>query len=473
MNNKLKILIVDNHPLFLNSISAILSGPEYEIRTAEGGLQAIDILDTFTPQIFFIDLIMPSINGEKLTKYIRAQDNFINSFIVILSGIAKESDRISIPEGADAFIAKGPAKLMAKHILDCIDRYRNKKRDIHFENLLGLNEIVPRHITKELLFSLRHLEVLLDNMQEGVVEISMDNRIVFINPAAVKILGSSEMQLLSKNFFSIFSDEDKQRIDNMLIDFDSDIQVKDFQTTINNYFVQINILRVIEGNEQSKIILLNDVTKFKEKEKKIKKTLEEKELLIKEIHHRVKNTLNVISGLISIQSSMIEDELIKNMLLEIQPRLQSISLVHDKLYNTEDLTHVSLNTYLEELATLLIDMMSNDNFPINLEVDIPDLKLNTDKIVALGLICTELITNAVKYGFYKENPEKNTLKISLTENETYELVVSNNGYKFPDHVNLHNSKKLGFQVINLLVEQIEGKIKLESGLETTFTISFS
>ena len=472
-NNALKILIVDNHPFFLESISGILSGPEYDVRTADGGLHAIDVLDNFSPQVFFIDMIMPYINGEKLSKYIRSLKEYKNAYIVILSGIAKESDSITLPAGADVFIAKGPMKLMAKHILDVIDQYRNKKRDIQFENLLGLNEITPRHITKELLFSLKHLEVLLDNMKEGVVEISMDNRIVYINPAAIGIFGSNELNLLAKDLVSVISPGDKDKIKKLLTDLDSDKQIKEIQLKINNHFVEINILKVIDGVDQSKIILIKDISSFKEKEEKIKKALEEKEMLIREIHHRVKNNLNVISGLISIQSSMIEDEIVQNMLLEIQPRLQSISLVHDKLYNSEDLNNISLKIYLTDLASLLINMMSDDNFPIQLEVDIPDITIITDKIVALGLICTELITNAVKYGFYKDNPEENLLSIKVEGSDPYTLSITNNGRDFPEHVDIYKSKKLGFQVINLLVNQMGGKIDLHREKNTVFTIRFS
>lgn len=470
----LNILIVDNHPLFLESISGILKGPDFNIKTAEGGLEAIDILDTFTPDIFFIDLIMPHINGEKLTRYIRTQTGFQDSYIVILSGIAKESDQIAIPPQADAFIAKGPMKYMAGHILDIIDTYRHRKRDIHLENFLGLSEIAPRHITKELLFSLKHLEILLDNMQDGVIEVSVDNRIVYINPAATDILGSSEFQLLSKDLLSIFSEEDGKKINALLSDFDSDRPVRGVIVPLNSLFIRISILLVREGDVQAKIILLNDVTSFKEEESKLQKALLEKEMLIREVHHRVKNNLNVISGLISIQSSMIHDESVRDILLEIQPRLQSISLVHDKLYNTNDLMNIPLDTYLSELAYLLIDMMTNREFTIDLRVNIPEIVLETDKIVILGLITTELITNAVKYGFYKDNPEENILTLSLVEkNNVCSLSIANNGKSFPEELDFKKSKKLGFQVINLLVEQINGMIELSREEETVFTITFS
>ena len=471
-NTPLKVLIVDNHPLFLESISRILSSTEYEVKTAIGGLEAIDLIEEFHPQIFIIDLIMPYISGEKLCKYIRSLDTFKDSFIAILSGIAKETEKISIPPGADAFIAKGPMKHMAGNIFDVIDLYRNKKRDVPFENLLGLNEIAPRHITKELLFSLRHLEVLLDNMREGVIELSLDNRIVYINPSAVKILDSSEMDLISKNLLSIFHDEDRQKFKTMLSDFDSGLKVKDVILSVNKHFVQIDILKVVEGTVEAKIILLNDVTRFKEKEARLQKALAEKEMLIREVHHRVKNNLNVISGLISIQSSMIDDVEVQGMLLEIQPRLQSISLVHDKLYNTEDLSNIYLNSYMEELAMLLIGMMTNSEFAVNLDIDIREITLDTDTIVSLGLISTELITNALKYGFYSDNPEENTLRISFDEGERNRLRISNNGRPFPVDLDINSSRKLGFQVINLLVGQINGELELKRDPVTEFSIIF-
>lgn len=471
-NELIKVLIVDNHPLFLESISTILSSSEYEVKTAIGGLEAIDLIEEFHPQIFIIDLIMPYISGEKLCTFIRSRDEFKDSFIAVLSGIAKETEKISIPPGADAFIAKGPMKHMAGNIFDVIDQYRNKKRVVPYENLLGLNEIAPRHITKELLFSLRHLEVLLDNMREGVIELSLDNRIVYLNPSAVKILDSSEMDLISKNLLGIFQDDDRHKFRTMLSDFDAGHKVEEAILSLNEHFVQIDILKVSEGAVEAKIILLNDVTRFKEKEARLQKALEEKEMLIREVHHRVKNNLNVISGLISIQSSMIPDVEVQGMLLEIQPRLQSISLVHDKLYNTEDLSNIYLNSYLEDLAMLLIGMMTNSEFAVNLKMDIPEIILDTDTIVSLGLISTELITNALKYGFYSDNPVENTLKISFTEGEKHRLSISNNGKPFPDDLDVHSSKKLGFQLINLLVGQIAGELEIKKDPETVFTIIF-
>ncbi|MBN2657345.1 MAG: response regulator [Spirochaetales bacterium] len=473
-DDPLKILIVDNHPLFLESIGNILSAPRFDVRKAGGGLEAIDIMKTFKPQIFFIDLIMPYINGDKLSLYIREQEEFTDSFIVILSGIASESEKIDIPSHADAFIAKGPLKLMAGHILDVIDQYSRKKRRIHPENYLGLNEIAPRHITKELLFSVRHLEVLLANMREGILEVSGDNRIVYINPAAAEILGTGDLTMLSRNLYEAFNDEEAGFIRTIMEDFDSGIAVSDIVIPVNGHFVRTSIHRISDNSVEAKIIFLNDVTTFKEKEEGLQKALGEKEMLLREIHHRVKNNLNIISGLISIQSSMLGDEPARDLLLEIQPRLQSISLVHDKLYKTQDLTQIELGPYLEELASLLLGMMSSSNFSIDMEINIPPLNLDADKTVSLGLICAELITNAVKYGFYRENSVTNRLIISLlVESDGHKrLSVANNGHPFPEHVDIRKGNKLGFQVINLLVEQLGGAIELEREGRTVFTIIF-
>jgi PAS domain S-box-containing protein len=469
----LKVLVVDNHPLFLESIRNILSSPEYEVRTAEGGLEAIDVLESFKPQIFFIDLIMPYIDGNKLSRYIRVQEEFANSFIVILSGIAKESDKIEIPAHTDAFIAKGPLKLMAGHIFDVIDQYRQKKREKHPESCLGLNEISPRHITKELLFSVKHLEVLLENMHEGIIEVSRDNRIVYINPAAAGILGLEEFTMLSRRLSEVFSDEDSRFLRSVLEDFDKGEVINDMIIPLKGKFVRTSIHGIADGSVEAKIIFLGDVTSFKEKEAGLEKALGEKEMLIREVHHRVKNNLNIISGLVTIQTELIEDEQSRDILREIQPRLQSISLVHDRLYKTEDLRNIDLKLYLGELASLLLGMLSSREFNINLEVKIPSITLVTDITVSLGLICAELITNAVKYGFYKDNPEQNLLVLSFeeTEEECF-LSISNNGHPFPDALELDKGSRLGFQVVNLLVDQISGRLELEKEKGTKFSIIF-
>ncbi len=469
---KLKVLIVDNHPLFLKFISSLFSADEYEVKIADGGLEAIDIVDSFTPDIFFIYLIMPYINGEKLVKYLRAQKELNESFVVIISGAAKEADSISIPPGADAFIAKGPMTLMARHILDIVDVYRNKRREVLAENMYGLNEIEPRHITQELLFSLKHLEVLLDNMQEGAIEVSMENRIVYMNPSAIEILGVKETELLSKDFLSIFDDENSNIIRKALMESNTEKKLHDLSFKMNDRLFQLKILTIAEGGSQSRIILINDVTIFKKEEERIKKDLEDKKMLIREIHHRVKNNLNIISGLLSIQSSMIKDEQVQELLSDIQPRLHSISLIHEKLYNTEDLRNVKLEEYLPELATLIINMMSPSGLDIILDVGISEIKLDVDKIVSLGLITTELITNAIKYGFTINNPEDNILGIKAVHKDNYEISISNNGNRFPEDVDIDDCKKLGFQIVKLLVEQIDGVLELNTDKETIFRISF-
>ena len=197
-------------------------------------------------------------------------------------------------------------------------------------------------------------------------------------------------------------------------------------------------------------------------------------MLLREVHHRVKNNLNIISGLISIQSSMITDESARNILLEIQPRLQSISLVHDKLYKTDDLTNIDLSLYLEELASLLLGMLSEKDLNVELTMDIPPLALETDKTVSLGLICSELVTNAVKYGFFKENSEPNQLVISLEESDGEKrLTVANNGHPFPENVDIRKGSRLGFQVINLLVGQLRGRLELNRTERTEFTVIFT
>ncbi len=472
IDKKLNVLIVDNHPLFLKFISSLFSIDEYEVKTAASGLEAIDIVESFIPDIFFIDLIMPYINGEKLVKYLRAQKEFNDSFIVIISGAAKEADSISIPPGADAFIAKGPMSLMARHILEIADSYRNKRREVLVENMFGLNEIEPRHITKELLFSLKHLEVLLDNMQEGAIEVSMENRIVYMNPSAIEILGVEETEWLSKDFLSIFDDGNSDIIRKALLESNTEKKFHDLSYKFNDHLFQLKILTIAEGGSQSRIILINDVTIFKKEEERIKKDLEDKKMLIREIHHRVKNNLNIISGLLSIQSSMINDEKFQELLADIQPRLHSISLIHEKLYNTEDLRNVKLNEYLPELATLIINMMSQPGLNIILDVEISEIKLDVDKIVSLGLITTELITNAIKYGFTISNPEDNILGIKAVHKDKYEISISDNGNRFPDNVDIDDCKTLGFQIIKLLVEQIDGALEINTDRETVFRISF-
>ena len=300
-----KILVVDNHPLILQFMKKLLEGEGHIVATAKDGLSAIDILTEDTFEIIFIDLIMPNISGRQLCHIIRSMPNHKNAYIVILSAIAAEDDVDCLEIGADACIEKGRIDKTRLHILDLLHSFesgipRRRSRDI-----IGYNDINKREITRELLHSGRHLSSILNNLAEGVLEISTDNRIVYANAAAFSITGISEEKLLAKKFVALFQKSDQDKINSLLIVGDAKRKEMIFGNTfllINGIQITVNILPAKRGDCSYIIAILNDITEQKRMEDQLRyaQKMEAVGALSGGIAHDFNNILMGIQGNISL-----------------------------------------------------------------------------------------------------------------------------------------------------------------------------
>ncbi len=264
-----KILVVDNHPMMLKFMSNLLEKKGHQVLTAEDGLSALDILKTYIPDVIFIDLIMPRINGEKLCRIIRRMPKMKNVYLIILSGIAAEEETDFAEFGANACIAKGPFNEMAVHVLAALDQSDHETSSTFSEEIIGLQDIYQRQITKELLSTKRHSEAILDNMSEGILELTIEGKIIYANPAAVSLIGILEEKLLASNFTGLFSKTHHKRIKDLLAMIDDKPQAisEDSPVILNKKQVSLSIIPVKEEEHNSIVVILNDITERKLAEK--------------------------------------------------------------------------------------------------------------------------------------------------------------------------------------------------------------
>ena len=220
-----------------------------------------------------------------------------------------------------------------------------------------------------------------------------------------------------------------------------------------------------------------DITERKQAVELIESSLKEKVILLKEIHHRVKNNLQVISSLFRLQSSYIKDKEAKEIFNESQNRVKSMALIHEKLYLSKNLTHVNFSDYVHELVTNLLTSYKFSSNTIILEISIDDIELNVDLAVNLGLILNELISNSLKYAFPKgkgRKGDKCILQVKLFSDcdSKLVLIVMDNGIGFPEGLDFRNTDSLGMQIVVSLVSQCKAEIVLEKEKGTKFTITF-
>ncbi len=199
--------------------------------------------------------------------------------------------------------------------------------------------------------------------------------------------------------------------------------------------------------------------------------MKEKELLLKEIHHRVKNNLQVVSSLLKLQSGYVKDESSLDLLIDSQNRIRSMALVHQKLYQSKDFSEIDFSEYLKQLTEHLLHVFKSRQGDIKIAVEAANVNLSIDLAIPCGLILNELISNSLKYAFPPGNKGIITIKFKYQESG-YEIIVSDNGIGFPEDINYRDTKSLGLQLVNTLVGQIEGTITMKVSSGTEFTIQF-
>jgi two-component sensor histidine kinase len=213
-----------------------------------------------------------------------------------------------------------------------------------------------------------------------------------------------------------------------------------------------------------------DITERKRTDGLLKKSLEEKDLLLKEIHHRVKNNLQIISSLLNLQKNYVTSSDCWNVLDESQNRVHSMALIHEKLYQTENLTQIPFAEYIQDLSHFLFRSYGAEPDRVKLKVDSKAF-LNIDTAIPCGLIVSELVSNALKYAF----PGKENGEISIAtaqENGMFELTVQDNGVGFPENLDFRNTQSLGMRLVNTLAKQLQGSIEMDRSRGTLFRICF-
>ena len=269
---KRDILVVDNNVLILKLMESFLGRHGHRVVTAENGLQAIEILRTFRPEVVFVDLVMPKIPGEKLCRIIRSQPEFDAVFLVVLSAVAVEQEVDFRSFGADACIAKGPFKEVEKHILALLAEMEKGRGGARLpDEVIGTENVFERIVTKELLSTKRHFEATLDHMAEGFIEVTRDGRIVYVNPVAARLLGSNEESILASVILDFFMDKERRRLAAALDDIGGEPVSMGENTPLELHgrLLAVTMVLVRDRDNESVLMILQDITGRKKAEREL------------------------------------------------------------------------------------------------------------------------------------------------------------------------------------------------------------
>ncbi|HEB01842.1 MAG TPA: PAS domain S-box protein [Nitrospirae bacterium] len=321
----------------------------------------------------------------------------------------------------------------------------------------------------------RYTESIIDAMKDALMVIDAEGMIMTVNPSTCYLLGyESEAELVGQSIEKVVSIEAEQMRELKECGFlisDEKCFRTNFGDEIPVYFLASAIYDD-DGEMWGAVIAAQDITERMLTEDELRASLKEKNVLIQEIHHRVKNNMQIIMSLTSLQERNVKDAGALKALKESQNRISALALVHEKLYQSSNLAEISVMEYVQSLAGNLFSSYHVSTKHIELVVNVGDVSMNLDTLIPCGLIINELVTNSLKHAF--KETEQGTIWVEMFEDKKgeFRLVVRDNGCGMPEGFEEDSlSNTMGFRIVNALVKQLEGDMEIDRTDGTRYTIN--
>lgn len=314
-------------------------------------------------------------------------------------------------------------------------------------------------------------------LPQMVVELNKNCEFTFANRAVFKLTGYTRGDIDGLKPYQLVIPEDQLRVKENILQIMNGEELEGIEYTAqrkdgSKFPIVVYCSKIIIDNKLVGIrAIILDYTELKEAKDKVQRSLEEKEILLKEIHHRVKNNLMVISSLLDLQSNYIKDKSSRDMFLESQSRAKSMALIHERMYESTDLKRIDFGDYIRTLCMEIYRSLVHHPEKIKLQMDLQPVKVDINTAIPCGLILNELVSNAMKHAFPNDLEGELNIKF-YSKDEHLILSVKDNGIGFPQDIDFKNTKSLGLNIVNSLVGQIDGEIEMIRDDGTEFNITF-
>ena len=322
---------------------------------------------------------------------------------------------------------------------------------------------------------------LFDNASDAIIITDLEDRVKAWNKSAERIFGYTEKEILGKKFLPLALDQKLQSENEQIVrNAISGGVITGIETVLMRkdsarIDVSMTISPLRDGNNDVIGLsgIFRDITERKHADEQIKASLKEKEILLREIHHRVKNNMQIISSLLRLQSAYIKDKKYGDMYRESQNRIVSMSLIHEKLYQSRDLTRIDIKDYIRDLVYGLAQSYGANVNKIALKIDVENVPLGISSAIPCGLIINELVSNSLKYAFPDGRSGEINIILRSGEGDALELIVGDNGVGIPKDLDFRSTDSWGMRLIIILAEsQLHGEIALNRSKGTEFQIKF-
>ncbi len=324
-----------------------------------------------------------------------------------------------------------------------------------------------------------YFEQIYDSTPEAILILDENNIVIDSNKGFEKmfLFGSHEIKGKSTEEFIVpdnFMNDSEELIKKL--NSGSNVQQESIRQKRDGRPVNVLITgsRIkLSENRYGSYIIYVDISKHKRSEEQMRSSLVEKEVLIREIHHRVKNNLQIISSLLHIQARKISNAELASMFTDCQNRVKSIALIHEKLYQTNSFTRVDFGSYSRNLVYYLFRMFNIKSDKVSLRMNVENVFLPMDTAIPCGLIINELVTNSLKHAFNEDKKYEISVEVVYQSNNKFTLTVKDNGSGIPESVDFYKASTVGFNLVNNLTKQLGGILEINSKEGTEFKITFS
>jgi PAS domain S-box-containing protein len=317
-----------------------------------------------------------------------------------------------------------------------------------------------------------YLDNVMESISESIFVIDNDGILRRLNEAGADMLELQKNELIGKSIYKFFNLIEAE--ENLKNQRTQEYQLENIKhNKVSVLFSESDLFE--DGEKKGSVMVVRDISDLKEAENKIKKSLDEKNVMLAEIHHRVKNNLAVISGLLQLQVMQTDSEEINKALTDSQLRVQSIALIHEKLYSSESLAYIKYNKYIEDLLHTINRTYSTKSKNVVVKTDIEDISLNINQAIPCSLLVNEVLVNTYKHAFIERNEGEISINISEVDSMVT-IIISDNGKGIDEEKeNSKGVKSLGLTLIKTLTVQLHGTYFLENKKDesgTIFTLSF-
>ncbi len=369
-----------------------------------------------------------------------------------------------------------------KHYQTFLEPLRNSEGAVTGVIGISFNVTDTKQAEKALIESEKKYRSLFDNIQDGIAlhEIVLDKNnnpvdyiFLDINDAFEKQTGLKKEKLIGKKVTEALPGIEKDPADwigtyGKVALSGQSISFENYSQPLQKWYT-VSAYRPAEGQFAT---LLADITETKKAEGEIKASLKEKEVLLSEIHHRVKNNLQIISSLLNLQSRHLRDEHDIGLFKDTQNRVFTMAMIHEKLYESNELASVDFNEYIKDLTANLLHSYNVNSASVKSKIEVGDVRLSIDLAIPCAQIINELISNSFKHAFPAGGKGEVKIKFNRTKDGKYKLIISDNGLGFPEGVNFRKTESLGLKVVNSLTKQLRGNIELDSSNGAKYTLTF-